>query len=309
MIEGTQHKHIKITVSEKAARLDKYLASKFPELSRSQLQKFIREGLVVLNGERVTASRRLEPGDEVCIHLPPAAESVLIPEQIPIPVLYEDSDLIVVDKPAGLVVHPSPGHAAHTLANAILARCPDIKSFGDNMRPGIVHRLDRDTSGVMVIAKDPRAHQFLTDQFKARTVLKVYLVLVKGKLTPTQGVIEAALGRDPANRKRMAVVRGGRPASTYYRVREYLGGFSLLEVSPYTGRTHQIRVHLAAIGYPVVGDTVYGVKSDFVSRQFVHAHRLGFCLPSTGEYREFVSELSLDLKLVVEALRGLRCGN
>jgi 23S rRNA pseudouridine1911/1915/1917 synthase len=308
-MERIQHEHIRMMVSEKAPRLDKYLAGKFPGLSRSQLQKLIREGLVLVNGERVMASRRLEPGDEVCIHLRPATESVLIPEQIPIPVLYEDRDLIVVDKPAGLVVHPSPGHAAHTLVNAILARCPDIKSFGDNMRPGIVHRLDRDTSGVMVIAKNPRAHQLLTEQFKARTVLKIYLVLVKGKLTPPQGVIEAPLGRDPANRKRMAVVNSGRSASTVYKVKEYLNGYSLLEVTPHTGRTHQIRVHLAAIGYPVVGDSVYGVKAHLVSRQFVHAHRLGFRLPSTGEYREFVSELSPDLKLAVEALKSSHCRN
>lgn len=295
---------VKIIVKEGVIRLDKYLADKFPDLSRSQLQKLIREGYVLVNGTGVKAARKVEPGDEICIHLPPPEKTTLVDEQIPLTVLYEDADLVVIDKPAGLVVHPAPGHNTHTLVNALLARCPNLKSFGDHMRPGIVHRLDKDTSGVMVVAKNFKAQQFLIEQFKHRSVVKVYLVLVKGKLSPLRGVVEAPLGRDQANRKRMAVVKGGRPALTCYKVSEYLSGYSLLEVSPHTGRTHQIRVHLAAIGYPVVGDAVYGVRSDLVRRQFIHAHRLGFRLPSTGEYREFISELPDDLKHVLNVLRG-----
>ncbi len=297
--EGRQ---VKVTVRDKASRLDRYLTDVLPELSRSRLQKLIRQGNVVVNQKSARAAQRLEPGDEVCIYLPPPEESMLTPEQIPINVLYEDDNLVVVDKPAGLVVHPAPGHTSNTLVNVILARCPNLKVFG-NIRPGIVHRLDKDTSGVMVIAKNPAAQQYLIDQFKERSVLKVYLVLVKGRLSPPQGVIEAPLGRNPADRKRMAVVNGCRPATTSYKVREYLGEYSLLEVTPHTGRTHQIRVHLAAIGYPVLGDAVYGVRSPLLKRQFVHAHRLGFRLPGDGKYREFVSELPIDLQCAIKELR------
>ncbi len=303
MMTTLKGRQIRLTVGEKASRLDRYLAGVLPELSRSCLQKLIRQGDVVVNQRKARAAQKLEPGDEVCVQLPPPEEPVLTPEQIPVTVLYEDSNVAVIDKPAGLVVHPSPGHSSHTLVNAILAQCPDLKGF-DGIRPGIVHRLDRDTSGVMVIAKNPKAQQSLIDQFKARSVLKVYLVLVKGRLLPPQGVIEAPLGRDPVNRQRMAVVSGGRSAATSYKVREYLGDYTLLEVTPQTGRTHQIRVHLAAIGHPVLGDAVYGVRSPLLKRQFVHAHRLGFYLPGDGSYREFVSELPPDLQRVIDELRG-----
>jgi 23S rRNA pseudouridine1911/1915/1917 synthase len=299
-----QKSQIRFTAKRAVSRLDKYLAGEFPELSRSSIQKLIRQGDVLVNGEEAKASQKVEPGDEVCIRVPPLEESTLLAEEIPVAVLYEDSDLVVIDKPAGLVVHPSPGHTAHTLVNALLARCPDLAGFGDNMRPGIVHRLDKDTSGVMVIAKNSRTQQYLVEQFKRGAVSKGYLVLVKGRLSPSRGIIEAPIGRDPADRKRMAVVKAGRPARTMYRVREYIGDHSLLDISTETGRTHQIRVHLAAIGYPVVGDAVYGVRSDFVKRQFVHACRLGFHLPQNGEYREFVSELPADLKRAINELRG-----
>jgi len=210
-------------------------------------------------------------------------------------VIYEDDDLLVLCKPAGLVVHPSPGHTAHTLVNALLARCPDLASFGDTMRPGIVHRLDRDTSGLMIVAKNSRAQQYLMNQFKVRSVTKGYLALVKGKLTPGEGIIDAPLGRDPSNRKRMAVVTAGRQARTRFKVKEYLDGYTLLDITTKTGRTHQIRVHLSAIGYPVVGDAEYGVRSPYLKRQFLHAYRLGFRLID-GQYREFSCELPPDLK-------------
>lgn len=300
---GLQKLRIRVIARQGVNRLDKYLAGEFPELSRSSIQKLIRRGDVLVNGKEAKANQRVQLGDEIYVHLPPLEESMLLAEEIPVAVLYEDSDLIVIDKPAGLVVHPSPGHTAHTLVNALLARCPDLVGFGDNMRPGIVHRLDKDTSGVMVIAKNIRAQQYLVEQFKRGAVSKGYLVLVKGRLSPLQGVIEAPIGRDPADRKRMAVVKAGRPARTVYRVREYIGDHSLLDVSTETGRTHQIRVHLGAIGYPVVGDAVYGIRSDFVKRQFVHACRLGFCLPQNGEYREFISELPADLKKAIDELR------
>lgn len=275
-------------------------------MSRSRLQKLIEQGYILVNDCGAKASQKLNIGDKICVVLPPPEQLSLIAEHIPVDVIYEDDDLLVINKPAGLVVHPSPGHTAHTLVNALLARCPGLLNFGDTMRPGIVHRLDRDTSGLMIIAKNTSAQQYLINQFKSRSVSKCYLVLVKGKLTPSQGIIDAPLGRDPSNRKRMAVVAGGRQARTKYRVKEYLGEYTLLDVIIETGRTHQIRVHLSAIGYPVVGDTVYGVRSDFVNRQFVHSYRLGFRLPASGEYREFICELSPDLKQAIRLITRVK---
>jgi 23S rRNA pseudouridine1911/1915/1917 synthase len=291
-----------LQLAEPAARLDKYLAKVYPELSRSTLQKLIKQGFILVNESAANPSQKLGAGDKIYIEIPPPEKMVLDAEHIPVDVIYEDNDLLVICKPAGLVVHPSPGHTAHTLVNALLDRCPDLSSFGDTMRPGIVHRLDRDTSGLMIVAKNSQAQRYLIDQFRARSVSKGYLVLVKGKLSPAQGIIDAPLGRDPSNRKRMAVVKGGREARTRYKVKEYLDGHTLLDVTTETGRTHQIRVHLSAIGYPVIGDSVYGAKSPYVKRQFVHAYRLGFCLPASGRYCEFTCELPSDLRNAVAML-------
>lgn len=291
-----------LQVAESAVRLDKYLAKEYPELSRSRLQKLIEQGYILVNECGAKASQRLNIGDKIRVRLPPPQPASVFAESIPLTIVYEDGDLMVVDKPAGLAVHPAPGHTSHTLVNALLAHCPDLANFDDAMRPGIVHRLDKDTSGLMIIAKNSPAQQYLVNQFKARLVTKGYLVLVRGKLTPMQGVIEAPVGRDLSNRKRMAVVAGGRQATTAYRVKQYLGDYTLLEVTTETGRTHQIRVHLSAIGYPVIGDPVYGAKSAYLKRQFVHAHRLGFRLPASGEYREFTCELPSDLKLALELI-------
>ncbi len=284
------------TADEKGARLDKYVAAKHPELSRSHVQRLIADGLVTVNGQAAKPGHRLNIGDRLKVVVPPAPPSRLEPEAMPLNILYEDDDLLAVDKPAGLTVHPAPGHPSHTLINAILAHFPHLADIGDSLRPGVVHRLDKDTSGVMLVAKNSSAQINLGQQFKSHSVSKAYLVLVKGKLTPEEGVIEADIGRDPRNRKRMAVVDKGREARTEYSVIRYIGDYTLLEVRPETGRTHQIRVHLAAIGFPVVGDKVYGVKSPHLSRQFMHACRLGFKLPSTGEYIEFKSELPPDLE-------------
>jgi 23S rRNA pseudouridine1911/1915/1917 synthase len=292
-----------LRVTESAVRLDKYLAIAYPELSRSALQKLIKQGCILVNDVAAKPSQKLSFGDRIHVALPPPERISLAAESIPLDVIYEDDDLLVIYKPAGLVVHPSPGHAAHTLVNALLARCPDLSGFGGTARPGIVHRLDKDTSGLMIMAKNSSAQQYLINQFKARSVLKGYLVLVKGRLTPAQGIIDAPLGRDPSNRKRMAVVASGRHARTMYKVKEYVDGYTLLDVTTETGRTHQIRVHLAAIGYPVVGDAVYGVRSVYVRRQFVHAYRLGFRLVS-GRYKEFTCDLSPDLKQAILLISG-----
>jgi len=276
-------------------RLDKYVCQQHPELSRTHVQKLIAEGYITVNDQRGKAGLRLSKGDRLKLVIPPTPPSRLVPEAMPLNILYEDADLLVVDKPAGLTVHPAPGHPSHTLVNAILSHFPHLADIGDSLRPGVVHRLDKDTSGVMLVAKNSAAQADLSQQFKSHSVTKAYLVLVKGKLTPENGVIEADIGRDPRNRKRMAVVAEGREARTEYRVIKYIGDYTLLEVRTETGRTHQIRVHMAAIGFPVVGDKVYGVKSQYLSRQFMHACRLGFKLPSSGEYVEFKSELPPDL--------------
>jgi 23S rRNA pseudouridine1911/1915/1917 synthase len=277
-------------------RLDRFVGGHCPGLSRTHAQKLIADGLVTVNGEAAKAGLKLNAGDNVKVVVPPEAPSSLAPEAIPLNVIYEDADLLVVDKPPGLTVHPAPGHPGHTLVNAVLALYPALPEGGDALRPGIVHRLDKDTSGLILVAKNRAAQADLAGQFKSRTVDKYYLVLVKGHLTPEEGVIEAAIGRDPANRQRMAVVSRGREARTAYRVVRYVGGCSLLEIKPETGRTHQIRVHLAAIGYPVVGDAAYGVRSPHLSRQFLHASRINFRLPSGGERVEFESPLPPDLE-------------
>jgi len=282
-------------VDEPGTRLDKYVCQKCSELSRTYVQKLIGDGHITVNDLVVKAGLKLNIGDRLTVTIPAAAPSLLSPEAIPLNIIYEDDDLLVIDKPAGLAIHPAPGHPSHTLVNAILSHLPTLPDTDDSLRPGIVHRLDKDTSGVMLVAKNSRAQANLIDQFKTHSVVKAYLALVKGHLTPESGVIEAPIGRDPRNRKRMAVVTKGREARTQYNVVKYVGDDTLLEVKPETGRTHQIRVHLSAIGYPVVGDKVYGVKSPYLPRQFLHACRLGFKLPSTGEYVEFESELPPDL--------------
>jgi 23S rRNA pseudouridine1911/1915/1917 synthase len=284
-----------LTAEKSGIRLDKFVSENYPDISRTRAHKLIQDSYVTVNNQPAKPSLKLQKGDQVEVMIPPPSPINITPEAIPLKIIYEDNDLMVVDKPAGLTVHPAPGHYTGTLANAILAHIPDLEA-GEANRPGIVHRLDKDTSGLIVVAKNPVAHMKLAEQFKSRGVVKVYQALVKGHLTPQEGNIEANIGRHPRDRKRMAVVAGGREARTEYRVIKYINNYSFLEVKPKTGRTHQIRVHLAAIGFPVVGDSTYGVKSDFLSRQFLHAAKLRFKLPSTSEFREFQSELPADLE-------------
>ncbi|MBI4759043.1 MAG: RluA family pseudouridine synthase [Chloroflexi bacterium] len=292
-------------------RLDLFLSEHEPDLSRAFLQRLIRSGQVTLNGATAKPSTRLKPGDEIALHIPPPAALELLPETIPLNIVFEDSDVLVIDKPAGLVVHPAPGHAGGTLVNAVLAHCPDLGGIGGTLRPGIVHRLDKDTSGLMVVAKNERAQESLAGQFKRREVMKAYLALVHGRLEPSQGTIRGAIGRDRLRPQQMAVVgTGGKEAITHYRVLERFAGspghFTLVEAQPETGRSHQIRVHFATLGHPVAGDRVYGprAKGLAVARQFLHAHVLGFRLPSTGEWREFRSPLPHDLEQVLRRLES-----
>ena len=280
-------------------RLDSYVTAQCPQLSRSHVQHLIEDGLVTVNGRASKSGYKLREWDKVAVTIPPPQPIAPQPENIPLSIVYEDDDLLVVDKPAGLTVHPAPGHPEHTLVNAVLAHCPGL-SINGSIRPGIVHRLDKDTSGLMVVAKNDVALRSLSAQMKSRSMLKQYMVLVHGRLSPEKGVIEAPIGRDPSARKRMAIVESGRAARTRYRVLKYFKGYTLLEVTLETGRTHQIRVHMAATGFPVVGDAVYGKKSDVAARQFVHACRLGFKLPSSGEKVEFTAPLPGDLEEAVE---------
>jgi len=297
---------LELTADRGGERLDTFVARRCPELSRSHARRLIDEGLVSINGRQAKPSERVSAGLGVTVTIPPPETIELAPEAIPLTIIYQDGDIIVVDKPAGLTVHPAPGHHSGTLVNALLGACPDLRGIAGTLRPGIVHRLDKDTSGLMVVAKNDRAQRGLQHQLKERQVRKTYLALVRGVPAPREGKIEAPIGRHPKNRKKMAVVSGGREAVTRYRVREEIAGgkYSLLEVEPVTGRTHQIRVHLSAIGHPVVGDATYGRRSDVIGRQFLHAHKLAFAMPLGGRTVEFESPLPADLREAIGRLRG-----
>ena len=291
------------TASAASGRLDQFLSAQGLGLTRSRLHGLIEEGQVRLNGSWAKPSQKLRAGDRVSLTVPPPRELDLIPQAIPLSLVYQDEQLIVLDKPAGLSVHPGPGHPDGTLVNALLARCPDIRGIGGAIRPGIVHRLDKDTSGLMVVAKTDQAHQSLSQQIKARQVTKGYLAMATGALSPSLGTIDAPIGRDSRNRKRMAVVASGRAARTHYRVTDSYSGCQLVELYLESGRTHQIRVHLAHLGHPLLGDKLYGRSSQVLNRHFLHAHHLGFSHPSTGETVEFRSELPQDLQQALQMVR------
>lgn len=289
-------------------RLDKVLAAHFPEHSRSRMQGLIRDGFVQVNENVVTKSGfMVENGMSIEVCLPSARPVELQAETIPLKVIFNHPDVLVVDKPAGLVVHPAAGHESGTLVNAVMGLIPDLEGIGGELRPGIVHRLDKDTSGLILIAKNERAHRFLQDQFRLRQVKKVYLALVDGKPPTPNGRIEAPIARDPARRKQMAVVSPGkgREAVTEYFTRETFAQHTLVEAHPLTGRTHQIRLHLAFIGCPIVGDTLYGRRKVSLSlnRHFLHAARLTVRLPGEKQPRTFESPLPPELEQILQQLR------
>jgi 23S rRNA pseudouridine1911/1915/1917 synthase len=289
-------------------RLDTALAGQAEWLSRSIAQKAIREGLVTVNGAVARRpSHPLEPGDEVVAeaHGPADAPGAANPD-IPLSIVYEDEHIVVVDKPAGLSVHPGSGHIDDTLVNGLLARFPQMALAGPADRPGVAHRLDRDTSGLLIFALTEEALERLGQMMRKREVSRTYIALVHGHIKPPEGTVDAPIGRDPANRTRQAIVDSGKPARTRYRLVETIGGASLLEVRLETGRMHQIRVHLAAIGYPVLGDPAYGraPKVEGLSRQFLHAARLEFSHPVTGHEMKLESPLPEDLRVVLERLRN-----
>lgn len=289
-------------------RLDKFLVAQMPEFSRSRLQGLIRDGFVTINGVMATKpGLPLEDEQEIEVRVPPPEPSGLVAEEIPLQIVFENDDLIVVNKPAGMVVHPAAGHASGTLVNAALAHDPDLEGVGGEQRPGVVHRLDKDTSGLIVIAKNDTAHRWLQDQFRLRKVEKVYLALVDGAPPTPTGRVEAPIGRDPAHRKQMAIVpiTRGREAVSEYRTLEKFPQHTLLEVHPYTGRTHQIRLHMTFLGCPIVGDTLYGHRHPSlpIDRQFLHAARLTIQLPGETAPRTFTAPLPLDLEGALNYLR------
>ena len=299
-LETANHEY---RVAADESRLDQFLAGRDTGLTRSRLQRLIVEGQVLVNGATAKPSNKVKAGDLVSLSLPPPRPSSLVPQDIPVTVVYQDENLVVIDKPAGLAVHPGPGHPDQTLVNALLAMCPDIQGIGGEIRPGIVHRLDKDTSGLMMVAKTHQAHIDLSAQIKARQTTKGYLALVEGTPTPLQGKIDAPIGRHPRRRTSMAVVVGGKDARTSYKVRDRFQAHSLLELYLETGRTHQIRVHMVHIGHPLVGDTTYGHSSPLVDRHFLHAFHLAFKHPITGEPLEFRIGLPLDLAPALAVLR------
>jgi 23S rRNA pseudouridine1911/1915/1917 synthase len=295
-------KAILLRADSAGARLDLFIVQKLPQLSRSFIQKLVEDGHILLNGKPARAGLKLKEGDSLSITIPPPESSELLAEDIPINILYEDDDLLVVDKPAGMTTHPAPGNPAHTLVNAVLSHLPVLPESDNPARPGIVHRLDKDTSGLILIAKTREALANLSAQFKSRGVKKAYVALLKGKLMPHNGIIDAPIGRDRAHRQKMGVTDSGRPARTAYTVLKYYDGYTLVEARPETGRTHQIRVHFASVGHPVVGDATYGARSELVGRQFLHAQRLSFKLPSTGKPVEFTAPLPPDLQSALNRL-------
>lgn len=312
------HKIHKLIAAKNAGRIDSYLAEIDLDLSRSRIKKLIQDGMVCVDGNPVRPSLMLRGGEAVCVEIPPPASIEAVAEDLPLELLYEDESIVVASKPQGLVVHPSPGHSSGTLVNALLHRCKNLSGIGGALRPGIVHRLDKDTSGVLVVAKDDKSHRSLQEQFQGRSVKKTYLAVVLGSM-PDSGTIENPIGRSPKNRKLMAVdAPRSRPAATKWKVLQPLACASLLEVDLLTGRTHQIRVHLSSIGHPIVGDAAYqGVKrargvSDRKLRerlarekhQLLHSWKLEFIHPSIGEKMKFQAPVPAAMIDLVIALGG-----
>lgn len=300
-------KEYQILVEAGESRLDAFLAGREElGLSRSRIKGLIEEGHVKVNGAKPKASQSVNPGDQVWVAIPAPKVIDLAPEEIPLDVVYEDGDVLVVNKQRGLVVHPAAGHWSGTLVNAVLDKVDDLEGIGGELRPGIVHRLDKDTTGLLVIAKTEKAMASLTEQIRTHTARRIYWALVHGNNMPETGRIEAPIGRHPGDRKRMAVnTRWGREATTHFKVLERYRGYALLECRLETGRTHQIRVHLSFIGHPVVADPLYGTRKAHLEMvpQALHARQLGFYHPSSGEWVEFTAEPPADMMAAIQTLR------
>ena len=299
----------RLTVSPEDAgvRIDKYLAEQLPDITRSYLQKLLKDGSVQMNGKPVKASTKTAVGAVIALTIPEPEEPEILPENIPLDILYEDSDVILINKPKNMVVHPAAGHYTGTLVNALMYHCRgDLSGINGVLRPGIVHRIDKDTTGVLIVCKNDRAHNALAEQLKEHSITRKYRAIVCGNLKEDEGTVDAPLGRHPQDRKKMAIVRsGGKRAVTHYRVLEPFGNDTYIECQLETGRTHQIRVHMASLGHPLLGDEIYGrAKSPFkLEGQTLHAMVLGFIHPTTGEYMEFEAPLPEYFEKLLEKLR------
>ena len=299
----------RLTVSPEDAgvRIDKYLAEQLPDITRSYLQKLLKDGSVQMNGKPVKASTKTAVGAVIALTIPEPEEPEILPENIPLDILYEDSDVILINKPKNMVVHPAAGHYTGTLVNALMYHCRgDLSGINGVLRPGILHRIDKDTTGVLIVCKNDRAHNALAEQLKEHSITRKYRAIVCGNLKEDEGTVDAPLGRHPQDRKKMAIVRsGGKRAVTHYRVLERFGNDTYIECQLETGRTHQIRVHMASLGHPLLGDEIYGrAKSPFkLEGQTLHAMVLGFIHPTTGEYMEFEAPLPEYFEKLLEKLR------
>ena len=297
-----------ITAKEPSSRLDKFISDN-SDISRSYAVKLIEDGCITLNGNLVTKKTKVSVGDVVAVNLPEPQEIEAQPENIPLDIVYEDDSVIVVNKPQGMVVHPAAGNTTGTLVNGLLYHCT-LSSINGAIRPGIVHRIDKDTSGLLVVAKTNDAHESLSSQLKERKALRKYVCIVHGNIKEDEGTIDKPIGRHPTDRKRMAIIDGGREALTHYKVLERFGAYTYVECTLETGRTHQIRVHMASIGHNIAGDPVYGIKKDRDNGkgQLLHAKTIGFSHPKTGELMQFSSEPPQEFNAFLNRLRdGQNC--
>jgi 23S rRNA pseudouridine1911/1915/1917 synthase len=298
-----ERKIIKVT-EHIEERLDKYLKTLL-SLSRSQIQNLIEEGNIKINGKIAKSSQKLKIGDEIEITIPPPEPSEISPEEIKLDIIYEDEDLLIINKPRGMVVHPAVGHHSGTLVNALLFYVGNLSKIGGKIRPGIIHRLDKDTTGLIIAAKNDFTHLSLSEQLKNKTLKRIYWALIEGVFPWDEKKVSLPIGRHPKDRKKMAVIPNGKIAISNFRVLERFKKYTLLSVDLETGRTHQIRVHLSYLGFPIVGDSVYGRRSNEfnVSGQLLHAKEIYFLHPRKGEYMKFVSDLPLDFQEVLKKLR------
>ncbi|MFV0559546.1 MAG: RluA family pseudouridine synthase [Enterococcus sp.] len=295
---------IEVIIHDEGGRVDKVLAQRLSEHTRSQIQQWLKEGCVFLDGKAIKANYKVKAMDKIVIQVPEPEIVDLIAEDIPLEIVYQDEDVAVVNKPQGMVVHPSAGHSHGTLVNALLYHIKDLSTINDVVRPGIVHRIDKDTSGLLMIAKNDKAHESLAKQLKDKTSLRKYVALVHGEIPHDRGVIDAPIGRSKVNRKTQAVIEGGKSAVTHFEVLKRYEGFTLVELKLETGRTHQIRVHMQYIGYPLAGDPVYGPKRTLPGNgQFLHAKLLGFTHPRTGEQMVFEAPLPEVFEKTLEKLK------
>ena len=300
---------VSYTMDTAGERLDRFLARMQPELTRSHIQKLITSGDVQVNGRAQKPGYKSRGGETVTFTLPEPETTEILPENLPLDILYEDEDIIVVTKARGMVVHPAAGVTTGTLVNALLYHCKDLSGINGEIRPGIVHRLDKDTSGVMVCAKNDRAHVSLAEQIKEKTAMRTYIAIVHGNIAEESGTIKGAIGRHPTERKQMAIVEGGKPAVTHFRVLERYGAYTLVECRLETGRTHQIRVHMTSIGHPLVGDPKYGHRKNpfHIAGQALHSKKLTLTHPRTRERMSFEAEVPEDMMEIIKKLRDHEC--